>query len=99
MATYVLVNLIFMIAILVFIRIGYHKPSKRWWIMLGTLLALTAVFDSILVYFKVVGYELDKILGIYIGYAPIEDFFYAIFAAIIVPWAWHKFGAKDDKYV
>lgn len=98
MATYLLVNLIFIVAILAFVKVGYRKPSKRWWIMLGVLLVLTAVFDSVLVYFEVVGYDLDKILGMYVGYAPVEDFFYAIFAAIIVPWAWHKFGARDDKH-
>lgn len=87
-----------MIVILAFVRVGYRNPSKRWWIMLGVLLVLTAVFDSVLVYFEVVGYALDKILGVYVGYAPVEDFFYAIFAAIIVPWAWHKFGTKDDKH-
>ncbi|MBH2007284.1 lycopene cyclase domain-containing protein [Candidatus Saccharibacteria bacterium] len=95
MATYLLVNIIFMLLILAFVRIGIHTPSKKWWALLGVLLLLTAVFDSVLVYFQVVGYDLDKILGVYIGYAPVEDFFYAIFAAIVVPWAWNNFGGDN----
>ena len=98
MATYLLVNLIFMAAILAFIRAGYRRPSKRWWVMLAVLVLLTAVFDSVLVYFQVVGYDVSKILGVYVGYAPVEDFFYAIFAAIVVPWAWYKFGKHNDEH-
>lgn len=95
MATYLLVNIVFMVLILAFVRIGIHTPSKKWWVVLGVLVLLTAIFDSVLVYFEVVGYDLDKILGIYVGFAPIEDFFYAIFAAIVVPWAWNNFGDKN----
>jgi len=47
-----------------------------------------------IVYFEVVGYDTSKLLGVYVGYAPIEDFFYAILAAVLVPWAWNRFGAK-----
>lgn len=95
MATYLLVNIIFMLLMLAFVRIGIHTPSKKWWVLLAVLLVLTAIFDSVLVYFQVVGYDLDKILGVYIGYAPVEDFFYAIFAAIVVPWAWNNFGGDN----
>lgn len=96
MATYLIVNIVFMVLALMFVRVGWRKPSKKWWVMFAALFVLTAIFDSILVYFGVVGYDPDKILGVYIGYAPIEDFFYALFAAIIVPWAWQRSGGSHD---
>ena len=58
------------------------------------LLVLTAIFDSIIVGLDIVGYSADKILGLYIGSAPVEDFFYAVLAAIIMPVLWNKLGDK-----
>lgn len=94
MATYLLVNLLFMALVVLLLRIRPRMPSRNWWILLTVLLVLTAVFDSMIVYFEVVGYDASKLLGVYVGYAPIEDFFYAILAAVLVPWAWNRFGAK-----
>jgi lycopene cyclase domain-containing protein len=73
------------------------KPTKSWWITLLILLILTAVFDSILVGMSIVGYNSDRILGIYIGNAPIEDFFYAVMAVVIVPALWNLFDTKKGK--
>ena len=69
-------------------RIRARKPSKAWWVTLIALLILTTVFDSLIVGFGIVGYDTNKILGIYIGNAPIEDFFYAFLAVILVPTLW-----------
>lgn len=71
-----------------------QKTTKAWWITFALLLLLTAVFDSIIIWAKIVGYDPDKILGVYIGFAPIEDFFYAILAVIIVPALWNLFEPK-----
>ncbi|RYF29253.1 MAG: lycopene cyclase domain-containing protein [Chloroflexi bacterium] len=59
---------------------------------------MTAVFDSLLIAVGIVGYDLDKILGIYIGKAPIEDFFYAILAAIIIPALWNRNEKNHDQH-
>lgn len=96
MATYLLMNIIFAAATLALLRVRPRRPSRVWWIMLTALLVLTAVFDSLMVYFAMIDYDPAKILGIRIGLAPIEDFFYAIYAAIIVPFIWNKLGRKHD---
>lgn len=70
------------------------KPTKSWVITLGALLVLTAIFDSIIIWAGIVGYDSHKILGLYIGFAPIEDFFYAILAVLIVPILWNVFDTK-----
>jgi lycopene cyclase domain-containing protein len=58
---------------------------------------MTAVFDSIIVGLSIVSYDPSKILGIFVGFAPIEDFFYALFACLVVPLLWNGLKAKDKK--
>jgi lycopene cyclase domain-containing protein len=72
------------------------KPSKAWWTTLIVLLILTAIFDSIIIAAGIVEYSPNKILGIYLGFAPIEDFFYAVLAVIIVPALWNVFETKKE---
>jgi len=88
MDTYLLVNIVFLCAVLLILRIT--SISRAQLVTLGALLVLTAVFDSIIVGLGIVGYDSTKILGLYIGNAPIEDFFYAIFAVLVIPVIWHK---------
>lgn len=90
MATYLLVNLAFLIMIVGLFRMRVRKPTKVWVLMLIALLVLTAVFDSLIVGLGMVAYDPLKILGIKLGNAPIEDFFYAVLAAIIVPVLWQR---------
>lgn len=54
---------------------------------LGSLgvLVLTAVFDSVIIAVGLVDYDPTTLLGPRIGWAPIEDFSYAIAAAIGAP--------------
>lgn len=92
--TYLVINLIFLVCIAVLFMQHLVKPSKAWWQTLIVLLILTAIFDSIIVGLDIVGYNPDKILGVYLGFAPVEDFFYALLAAIIVPALWNVFGNK-----
>ncbi len=93
MATYLIVNLVFIAAIVLLLRV--RKISKVI-VMTGiALLLLTLIFDSIIVGFDIVGYHADKIVGVYIGRAPIEDFFYAILACILVPTLWNMKGKTN----
>jgi len=94
--TYLVLNLIFLVCMIVFFLQYIKKPTKNWLITLVVLLVLTAVFDSIIVWAGIVGYDPQKILGLYVGFAPIEDFFYAILAVIIVPALWNLFDTKKE---
>jgi lycopene cyclase domain-containing protein len=53
------------------------------------LVLLTAAFDNVIVGTGIVGYDSSRILGIRVGVAPIEDFAYAIAAALALPALWH----------
>lgn len=70
------------------------KPPKAFWITLVTLLILTALFDPIIIGLGIVAYDESLILGLNIFGAPIEDFFYAVYAACAVPLVWHMLGEK-----
>ena len=53
------------------------------------LVVLTAVFDNVIVGSGIVGYDPTRILGLRVGVAPIEDFAYAVAAALALPALWH----------
>ena len=55
---------------------------------LVVLVALTAVFDNVIVGSGVVAYDFTRILWIRLGVAPVEDFSYAIVAALALPALW-----------
>ncbi|AZA10529.1 lycopene cyclase domain-containing protein [Corynebacterium gerontici] len=80
--TYFLISLPFLIAAVVINRGRWPKATA---ITVATLLLLTAVFDNLMIAAGLVGYGESQRLGLSIGLAPIEDFFYALAVALIVP--------------
>jgi lycopene cyclase domain-containing protein len=95
--TYLIMNLVFLAFIVIMFLKYVKKPTKAWWVTLVILFVLTTIFDSIIIWANIVGYDPQKILGLYVGMAPIEDFFYAILAIIIVPTFWDLFDPKRTK--
>lgn len=96
MFTYLIMNLIFLLSLIMFLPKKLSKPGRAFWITLGVLLVLTAAFDPVIIGLGVVGYNESLILGLKIFGAPIEDFFYALYAACIVPLLWNKLGETTD---
>jgi len=58
------------------------------------LCVLTAVFDTIMIDAGLYVFDPDKILGWYIWGAPLEDFAYAIAAAVGMPVLWVFLGRR-----
>ena len=58
------------------------------------LVALTAVFDNVIVGTGIVAYDETRILGLRVGVAPVEDFSYAIVAALALPALWVLLGRR-----
>lgn len=92
MATYLILNLVFTAIILVMLRQPLARPSRAALITCLVIVLLTAVFDSLIVGLGIVGYDTSKILGLMIGLAPVEDFFYAVLAVVIVIVVWERLG-------
>ena len=98
MATYVALNVVFLAVVLAVLKWRRLLVWNRSVIVtLCILIACTAVFDSLIIAAGIVDYDTTKILGIYIGTAPIEDFLYALLAAVVVPALWKGFGLYDRK--
>ncbi len=98
MATYLILNLVFMaVVLLIFKLFGALHWDKTMFLVLIVLIVLTAIFDSLIIAVGIVDYDPSKILGLKLGLAPIEDFMYAILALIIVPATWKKLEAADAK--
>lgn len=87
MYTYLILNCIFMLVAFLVFR---YKTNTANIYALIALLIMTALFDQIIIGLGIVSYDTDKILGLYIGLAPIEDFFYCLGAVIIVGTLWKK---------
>lgn len=73
----------------------------RKWLVFKPLLAttavmfsLTATFDNVIIGTGIVAYDPNKISGITIGYAPIEDFAYTVMAIVLVPSLFNLFRTK-----
>jgi lycopene cyclase domain-containing protein len=64
-------------------------------VTLAALLAMTAIFDNLIIMSGIVDYNHTLLLGVYIGVAPVEDFFYAILAVILVPALWHSIDKEN----
>ncbi|KGJ82873.1 hypothetical protein GY21_00595 [Cryobacterium roopkundense] len=57
-------------------------------IALGLVLALTAVFDNLMITAGLFSYDPAHLVGLLIGSAPIEDFAYPVAAAVLLPSVW-----------
>lgn len=94
--TYLMLNVIFCVIILFLFARKFRRPSKSWWITLGIVLLLTLVFDNLAIWAGFFSYNPSLILGIRIGLAPIEDFFYAFMACLLIPLLLDRFSAAKE---
>ncbi len=87
--TYWALNAIFLGVVLVVALLAARR--LRWaavGLTLAILLAMTAVFDNIMISIGLVAYNESLISGALIGVAPLEDFAYAIAAVVGLPSLW-----------
>ena len=90
MATYLVLNLVVLAAVIAVLKLrGALVWNRAMTITLAVLLATTAIFDSLIVAMGIVQYDAAQILGVTVGAAPVEDFFYAALAALLVPATWN----------
>ena len=98
MATYIVLTMVYLVSLLAIIKWrGLLVWNRSVIVALLILIVCTAVFDSLIIAAGIVDYDTTKILGMYIGTAPIEDVMYALLAAVIVPALWKGFGLYDRK--
>lgn len=90
--TYWYLNIGFLCAIaLVALAAWLVRRAPAWRLValaVVPLVVLTAVFDNVLVGVHIVEYDPSRISGVLVAVAPIEDFCYAIAAAVLLPCLW-----------
>jgi lycopene cyclase domain-containing protein len=99
--TYWMLNLVFLgVVALVAIAALIARRSPSWravGLAAIPLLALTAIFDNVLVGTGIVGYDPALISGARIGVAPLEDFAYTIAALVLLPAVWSLLGSRHAR--
>jgi lycopene cyclase domain-containing protein len=81
------------IALVVLARAG-RRALVPALVGLVVLVALTVVFDNVIVGTGIVAYDGTRILGLRIGVAPVEDFSYCVVAALALPALWVLLGGR-----
>lgn len=81
------------VALVVLVRAG-RRALLPALVTLVVLVALTAVFDNVIVGTGIVAYDEARILGARVGVAPVEDFSYCIVAALALPALWVLLGRR-----
>jgi lycopene cyclase domain-containing protein len=87
------------VAVVAIVAIATRRPP-RWLAVLASaaiLLIVSAVFDNIMIGIGLVGYNRALISGVFIGIAPVEDFAYAVAAAVLLPSLWALLARKGDR--
>ena len=80
--TFLAVVIAFLVVTIVLVR--GRMPWSTMGITLLVTLALTAVFDNVIIGVGLVAYDESLISGVKIGIAPIEDFAYTVSVVVIV---------------
>ncbi|MEY4981192.1 MAG: hypothetical protein RL174_530 [Actinomycetota bacterium] len=95
--TYLALNLTVLLSLLVILNLFMRRtPWASIGLTLVAMLALTAVFDNVIILSGTVAYDSTKIIGWMIGVAPIEDFAYTIAAVFLVPALWVIFSRRAN---
>jgi lycopene cyclase domain-containing protein len=98
--TYLLINSWFLVAVALVAAIAWRGGvTPRIAGMVGALVVvgvLTAVFDNAIIGFGLVDYDPEKISGVRLGVAPIEDFAYTLAGAVLIPLLWTALGRRGD---
>jgi lycopene cyclase domain-containing protein len=97
--SYLLVLAPLLAASIVAAMLALRRDRRRWGalaIAAAIVLALTAVFDSLMIAADLFRYDDAKLLGPRIGLAPIEDLGYALIAVLLVGAVWTLLPSRGD---
>lgn len=93
--TYVVLSVVVLALLAAFTLPTLRRLGARPLLLTGAaLVALTAVFDNLIVGVGIVDYDESKIWGVRVAEAPIEDFAYTIGAVLLVPALWTWLGRR-----
>ena len=100
--TYTLINLVFLVPTLVLAVVGWRSGRVSRSALALTaivMIALTIVFDNLMIRVGLFTYAEDLISGIMIGAMPVEDLAYTVFAVLALPALWELLGRRRTSAV
>ena len=93
--TYLLLTVTVMALVAIYAFLMRHwMVAKPLVVTAAVMLILTAIFDNVIIATGIVAYDQEKISGIMVGVAPIEDFAYTVLAIVLVPSLFNFFRTK-----
>lgn len=93
--TYLEINFWFLlVALIVAVRFRKRIALKPFAVTLFAMLAMTAIFDNLIIAAGIVDYDESKILGLKILLAPVEDFAYTIAGVLLIPAIWNSLRSR-----
>ena len=91
---YLMLNLLFAWIAWAVLRRNIMALQRRpVWLAMALVLALTLIFDNVIIGLGIVSYDPQRIIGARIGLAPVEDFAYAVVGAFLIPAIWGRIKA------
>jgi lycopene cyclase domain-containing protein len=98
----VFLGLVGVVAVLAAVVLRGHPDARSGvpgavGVTLLLLLALTALFDNVMIAVGLVGYDGGRISGAFVGIAPLEDFAYALAAVVLLPSLWLLLGRRRSR--
>lgn len=88
-------------AALALVAVLRRRPSRTWWwataISAGALVALTVIFDSLMILADLFRFDESTLVGIRLGLAPLEDLAWPVAAVLLMPALWLLLGPRDER--
>lgn len=83
------------------VAVAARRPGPRWWattaLTVVALLALTLVFDGLMIAADLFRFEESLLSGIMIGLVPVEDLAWPIAAGLLLPSVHLLLTPKEDR--
>ena len=97
--TYTLLNACFLIPAALLAWSAHKRiPTGPWLLTAAVLIALTVIFDNIMIGVGLFYYSPETSSGITIGLMPVEDLSYTVFAVLVLPALWaHLLRPRTDQ--
>jgi len=101
--TYLALGSVFLIppVVVALVAALLRRPQRAWWtataITALILVALTVVFDSIMIAVDLFRFDEAALTGVRVVLAPIEDLAWPLAAALLLPALWQLFGTDESR--
>lgn len=101
--TYLALGSLFLIppVVIALVAALLRRPNRAWWtataITALVLVALTVMFDSLMIAVDLFRFDEEALTGIRLLLAPVEDLAWPLAAALLLPALWQLVGKDESR--